>query len=234
MSKSAAGDPPSVRDPWLFTGLCLLTVVTGMVDATSFLGLGEVFTANMTGNVLLLGFAATGSSAVNINHLSFTGTLVALGTFVAGAVAGGAVAGRRGRPPRLGAGFALEWLVLLGAVATLVGRQPYGDVRYGAVALLGLSMGVQNAVVRRMGLPDVNTTVLTTTLGGLAADVVEIGGRPTNAGRRIATITFIFIGAIIGGVLERHGAQWSSTGAVVVMTVAWVALGLSGALRAIA
>jgi uncharacterized membrane protein YoaK (UPF0700 family) len=38
-----------------------LTVVTGVVDAVSFLGLGHVFTANMTGNVVFLGFALGGA-----------------------------------------------------------------------------------------------------------------------------------------------------------------------------
>jgi len=37
--------------------LLALTGVTGLVDAISFLGLGSIFTANMTGNVVLLGFA---------------------------------------------------------------------------------------------------------------------------------------------------------------------------------
>jgi uncharacterized membrane protein YoaK (UPF0700 family) len=34
-----------------------LTVVTGIVDAVSILSLGRVFVANMTGNVVFIGFA---------------------------------------------------------------------------------------------------------------------------------------------------------------------------------
>jgi uncharacterized membrane protein YoaK (UPF0700 family) len=38
------------------------------------------------------------------------------------------------------------------------------------IALLALAMGVRNATVRRLGVPDLTTTVLTMTLTGLAAD----------------------------------------------------------------
>ncbi len=56
--------------------LLLLTVVTGIVDAVSYLGLGHVFTANMTGNVVLLGFAAAGASG-----FSAAACLTSLGSF---------------------------------------------------------------------------------------------------------------------------------------------------------
>jgi len=224
-------EPKAVTESWLFAGLFLLTVVTGVVDAMSFLGLGEIFTANMTGNVLLLGFAATGAKTTSVDHLSFLGTLFALIGFVTGALVGGRVAGRRGRRPRLGAGFVAEWLVLAGAAAVVGLAHPMGDVRYGAVTLLGLSMGIQIAVVRRMGVPDMNTTVLTTVLGGLVADVVEIGGRPANAGRRVATVGCIFIGAVLGALAVRRGVVWGALTALVLMTVATVAMAQSGILQ---
>ena len=58
-----AGLPGTRMDGWLVGALCLLTSVTGVLDATSFLDLGRTFTANMTGNVLLLAFSLTGSVA---------------------------------------------------------------------------------------------------------------------------------------------------------------------------
>jgi len=69
--------------------LAALTVVSGFVDAVSFLGLGHVFTANMTGNVVLLGFAAAGAPG-----FSMAASLCALAAFVVGAVAGGRLARR--------------------------------------------------------------------------------------------------------------------------------------------
>ncbi len=48
-------------------GLLLLTLATGVVDAVSYLTLDQVFTGNMTGNVLFVGFAATGAGGIPYN-----------------------------------------------------------------------------------------------------------------------------------------------------------------------
>src|ERR1039458_3662728 len=61
-----------------------LTFVTGLVDAASYLKLGHVFVANMTGNVVFLGFALAGAGG-----LSSGASLAALGSFLIGALAGG-------------------------------------------------------------------------------------------------------------------------------------------------
>ena len=52
-----AADRPDGPLPVFLVGL---TVVTGLVDAFSYLSLGHVFVANMTGNVVFLGFALAG------------------------------------------------------------------------------------------------------------------------------------------------------------------------------
>src|SRR5947208_15230456 len=71
-----------------------LTFVTGLIDALSFLGLGHVFTANMTGNVVFVGFALGGAA-----DLSILRSLAALGAFASGSVVGGIVTSRRLRTP---------------------------------------------------------------------------------------------------------------------------------------
>src|SRR5260221_8898255 len=71
--------------------LIVLTVVTGIVDAVSYLKLGDVFVANMTGNVLFLGFAA-----VDTTQFSVAVTLVAIGSFLLGALAAGRVGSSAG------------------------------------------------------------------------------------------------------------------------------------------
>ena len=207
-------------DRWLLTGLFFLTVVTGMADAASYLGLGQVFTANMTGNVLLLGFATDRSA-----HLSFTGSLVALVAFAAGAIGGSFLVGRRHQTPHYLRGFVVEWLILAAATVVLFAVEAGSTGRTDSVlVLLALSMGTQNAVVRRMGLPDVNTTVLTTTLGGLVADAVEVRGRPVRAGRRVATIVLLFGGAVLGSVLEHIGVGWTLLAALGMATVGIAAI----------
>src|SRR5664280_1116623 len=146
-----------------------MTVVTGLVDAVSYLALGRVFVANMTGNVVVLGFAWAGDAS-----LSAAASLLALAAFLLGALAGGELAARsgahRGRHLTAGSGAALVLLVAALAVA-VAGRQPYaGGSRYALVVLLAIAMGLQNATARALGVPDATTTVLTLTLTGLAAD----------------------------------------------------------------
>src|SRR5258706_12655240 len=75
-----------------------LTVVAGLVDAVSYLGLGHVFVANMTGNVVFLGFLAGGA-----RDFSVALCLIAIGSFLLGPLAGGRVGrhtgAHRGRRP---------------------------------------------------------------------------------------------------------------------------------------
>ena len=66
-----------------------MTAVTGLVDAVSFLSLGRVFTANMTGNIVLLAFATA-----HVFGLSIARSLTALLAFLVGAILGGRVMAR--------------------------------------------------------------------------------------------------------------------------------------------
>jgi len=93
--------------------LILLTVVTGVVDALAYLRLGHVFVANMTGNVVFLGFAAAGAAG-----LSVPGSLLALGFFLCGGVAAGRLAGRLGDDRRhvLQVAVAVELVLATAAV----------------------------------------------------------------------------------------------------------------------
>src|SRR4051812_46401425 len=86
MSATPAG--PSLHDPPV-PALLVLTFSTGLVDAVSYLGLGRVFTANMTGNIVLLGFGIAGSGGLPV-----VAPLVSLGAFLVGSVVGGAMAVR--------------------------------------------------------------------------------------------------------------------------------------------
>jgi hypothetical protein len=64
--------------------LLAMTAVSGIVDAVSLIALGHVFTANMTGNIVFLGFAIGG-----VAGLSMWRSLLALAFFMSGAVLGG-------------------------------------------------------------------------------------------------------------------------------------------------
>jgi uncharacterized membrane protein YoaK (UPF0700 family) len=220
--------PPGTRvDGWLLAGLCLLTGATGVLDATSFLDLGRTFTANMTGNVLLLAFSLTGTSLGG--GASSQGFVIALVGFVAGALAGSAAAGRRGRRAHLHFGLVMELIAVAAALSVSSGGSVGVDGRRDLlVALLAFAMGVQNATVRRMGITEANTTVLTTSLGSLAADVVAFGVPTPRAGRRTATVTCIFGGAVVGALLQKHGVEWPLAVATVLVILGGAAIGGAG------
>ena len=160
---------PDARDGQLPPLLIALTVVTGLVDAASFLNLGHVFVANMTGNVVFLGFAIAGASG-----LSVWASLVALGSFLVGGIAGGRLAGRYGdqRLALLQAALVLQLVAVVGAAVLALRRRRPGSApaRYVVIALLAIAMGIQNATVRRLAVPELTTTVLTMTLTGIGAD----------------------------------------------------------------
>jgi uncharacterized membrane protein YoaK (UPF0700 family) len=183
--------------------LIVLTVVTGLVDAVSYLKLGHVFVANMTGNVLFLGFAAADPT-----QFSVVVSLVAMGSFLLGAVAGGrlgASAGQhRGRLLAL-ASYVQVCVVGAALVVSLASSNASGGVIvHAVVVLLGFAMGLQNATARRLGVPDLTTTVLTLTVTGLAADSHFANGANPNAGRRLLAIAAMFVGASAGALLIFH------------------------------
>jgi uncharacterized membrane protein YoaK (UPF0700 family) len=191
----------SIRHPLTRT-LLALTFTTGLVDAVSYLGLGHVFTANMTGNIVLLGFGIAGAAGLPV-----VAPLVSLGAFLVGAAAGGAFGLRvaASQPRNLSGALAIE-ASLIGIAAVLAAVL---DVRagslsgYAVIALLALAMGVRNAIVRRIGAPDMTTTVLTMTLTGFAAESPVAGGSGTGSARRLAAVLTMLTGALAGALLLR-------------------------------
>ena len=183
--------------------LILLTIVTGVVDALAYLRLGHVFVANMTGNVVFIGFAAAGAGG-----LSVPGSLIALACFLPGGVAAGRIAARFGddRRRQLRAAVAVEFALCAVAVvvAAVAGRHLGTGSRYALIVLLSLGMGAQNATARRLAVPDLTTTVLTQTLTGIAADSRVGGGTGGGTTRRVIAVLAMLIGAIAGALLLLH------------------------------
>ena len=230
--------------------LLTLTVVTGVVDAVSILALGRVFVANMTGNVVFSAFAVVGAPG-----FSLSASLFALAGFLAGAYAGGQLIARtpadRGALLRAGAGaeFGLAAAVLL--IAGLSGDPgvSHGTLQlangasgaFGAgvtdalAALLAAAMGVQNAVARKLAVPDLTTTVLTMTLTGIGADIrAAFRGEGTtraatrgDLGRRLLAVATMVIGAAAGASLTLRVSPLSAlalAAALLALAAAWVTL----------
>ena len=177
--------------------LILLTTVTGVVDAVSYIALGHVFVANMTGNVVFLAFALAGAPG-----LSVPASIAALAAFLLGAVAGGRIVSRypthRGRQLRTATAIAVVPVLLAVAIAAIVGQPVSGGTRYALIVPLGVAMGIQNATARRLAVPDLKTTVLTLTLTGVAADSRLAGGPGGQPLRRLISVGAMFVGAIVG------------------------------------
>jgi uncharacterized membrane protein YoaK (UPF0700 family) len=173
-----------------------LTLVTGLVDAFSYLTLGHVFVANMTGNVVFLGFALAGAPGFSI-----TASLAAVAAFGFGALLGGLAGARysahRGHLFRLAT--ALQALFLAAAVllAAFSSSPLTAGFRYPLIVVLAISMGIQNAAARKIAVPDL-------TLTGIAADSKLAGGSGSKAGRRLTAVAAMLVGALIGAALVRH------------------------------
>jgi uncharacterized membrane protein YoaK (UPF0700 family) len=207
--------------------LLLLTAVTGVVDAVSILRLGRVFVANMTGNVVFAGFAVVG-----VPGFALGPSLVALAGFLVGAAAGGWLAVHKGGDRSvllLIMSGAESSLAVIALVIAALGPGPAATgERYSLSVILATTMGIQNAVARRLAVPDLTTTVLTMTLTGIAADLRQGAWRQPAFPRRLLAVAAMFAGAVVGAKLVLdHGV----TSALLLVTAILVLVTL-GALAA--
>jgi uncharacterized membrane protein YoaK (UPF0700 family) len=197
---------PHSVDKVLPYALLGMTAVTGVIDAISYLALGHVFTANMTGNLVFLGFASTGAREVSLAR-----TLSALLAFLAGAAVSGRILASTEvedaiRPAMFS--FGLETAFLAAATVSAVGYNRNSTTVsfqvYSIIVLTAVAMGIRNAAVRKLGVQDLTTTVLTLTVTGLAADSSLAGGSNPRWQRRIGSILAMVLGAALGTIFIRH------------------------------
>jgi len=194
------------KDERLFLAtLLVLTFVTGMIDAASFLAMGHVFTANMTGNIVFLGFALGGAPGLSARR-----SLIALGA----ALLGGMLArrlhtwrGTRARSQWLVTAWSVEAVLLLGSAFAAWISLTAANASIGicaVIALTALAMGVRNGTMRRLAVPDMTTTVLTLTVAALAFDFSLEREGNQRWRRRVASIVAMFLGACVGTMLLRY------------------------------
>jgi uncharacterized membrane protein YoaK (UPF0700 family) len=190
--------PRDGKDGILPPLLVAKTAVTGLVDAFSYLVLGHVFVANMTGNVVFLAFAIAG-----VSGFSAVDSLIAIAAFGIGAIIAGRLALRypERREILLAAtagGQAL--LIAIAVVLAIVSATPVSaGYRYPLIVLLAAAMGMQNATARKLAVPDLTTTVLTLTITGIASD-----RDPSKIVRRLISVAAMLVGACVGAVLVLH------------------------------
>jgi uncharacterized membrane protein YoaK (UPF0700 family) len=197
--------------------LLLLTFGTGLIDAVSILGLGRVFVANMTGNVVFIGFALAGAPGY-----SLWGSLVALAGFLTGAFVGGVAISRFGthRGKLLRNALVVQLALFLVALTFSFAGGPTLPVarQLVIVAVGAIALGIQNAVVRHLAVPDMTTTVLTMTLTGIGSDLRKRD--LATATRRLIAILAMLIGAGIGAILVLNLGVSAGVAAVTIVLVA--------------
>lgn len=191
-----------VSDRLTVVALLLLTFATGVVDAISVLVLGHVFVANMTGNVIFLGFWFVPGSGVDM-----TAAVVAFGGFLAGTVIGGRLARHVVQQTRrwLVAALGME-IVVLAVLSILAGAgvlSYQNNTKLILIAGLGLTFGVQNATARQFGIQELTTTVLTSTIVGLGFDSRLAGGTGHREILRYSVVFTMCGGAVVGATLSR-------------------------------
>jgi uncharacterized membrane protein YoaK (UPF0700 family) len=184
------------------TGLLLLTFATGLVDAVSVLVLGHVFVANMTGNVIFLGFWLVPHSGVDM-----TAAVVAFVSFVAGTVLGGRLARHLDNHVRRWLTIALcVEVVVLVALSILAGTGLLGyrdNTKLVLIAGLAITFGIQNATARQFGIQELSTTVLMSTIVGIGFDSRLAGGTGHREKLRYSVVLTMCAGAVVGATMTR-------------------------------
>jgi uncharacterized membrane protein YoaK (UPF0700 family) len=209
--------------------LLVLTAAAGLVDAVSYLRLGHVFVANMTGNVVFLGFAIGGASG-----LSLPASLVAIASFLAGAMGGGRLGAGFGEDrgdDALAAAMAVQLVLVAAAAIVAAVAGVHGNAsRYTLIVLLAIAMGTQTAIARRLGVRDLPTTVLTQTLAGLASEL-RIGNVRSDpvVRRRLLAVAAMLLGALVGALLVLKVASWTALAAAALLVA-----GVAAAARTLA
>ncbi len=198
--------------------LLVLTVATGAIDGVSYLALDRVFTGNMTGNVLFIGFGLAGVSGLPVLN-----NLVALLAFMLGAVLAARLtrgASEPARLPRSGLAILVAGTALTLALAGLwLGTGAPGEVAMlVTTGLLALVLGAQAAAVKHIGIRDLSTVVVTMTIVNLSTDSRVAGGVGAAWLRRFAAIVAMGLGALVAAILTlRADGSWALLLAGVVM-----------------
>jgi uncharacterized membrane protein YoaK (UPF0700 family) len=190
--------------------LVALAVCSGAVDAISYLALGKVFSAFMTGNVVFLAFGIAGAAGPDLARV-----VVALAAFAVGAVmAVRIVKPSRGSsiwPRRMSVALGCAGLVEVGFLVgwTASSGRPSTGMAHLLIGISSLAMGMQTGSVMSLGVRAVFTTAATATLVELAGDLAG-WPQPHNEWARLAGVLGgICAGAVAGAVLLVHARGYA-------------------------
>ncbi|GAA4848317.1 YoaK family protein [Paenibacillus vulneris] len=191
--------------------ILLLCMTAGIVDVVGYLGLGHVFTANMTGNIVLMGL-----SIGRVEGLAVLRSVIALVGFIAGTALAALIVNKDKTPslwPRaVTTALSIEWMILVAFAITSGWIRETDSGVYFLIILLSVAMGMQTTAARRLGIAGISTTVLTNNLANVIEDGIQqlrlLFGRDTKMTfsqeslLRLLAIVIYCLGAIIGTIAE--------------------------------
>ena len=209
--------------------LLLLTFATGLADSISFLVLGHVFVANMTGNVIFLGFWLAPKSSIDL-----TAVVVVMPAFVSATILGGRLMRHFGEQTRRWITTVLGTeIVLLVAMSLLAGTgvlHYHDNTKLILIGMLTMTFGLQHSTARQFGIRELTTTVLTSTIVGLGVDSRLAGGTGAREKLRFSVVLTMCAGALVGATMSRFvvAPVFALTAAVVATSMLIFRFGAAG------
>ena len=182
-----------------------LTVSSGAVDAISFLALGKVFSAFMTGNIAFLGLRVAGASAPGAVAIITSMLAFAVGVYVSTRIVKPSEGfGMWPKRVTISLGTSLIAHAAFVAIWFSQGGQPSTDVAHVLLGLWGFAMGMQSAAVRTLHVEGVFTTAATATIIVLMGDLANWPATAEERRRLAGVLVSLFLGATAGGLLLVH------------------------------
>jgi uncharacterized membrane protein YoaK (UPF0700 family) len=188
---------------WL---LDALTVSSGSIDSISFLGLGKVFTAFMTGNVAFLGMGIAGNPMPRIVSVLASMAGFAVGIYFATIITSSGEQKSGIWSPRTTFTLGVSLLAHLCFVAIwfATNGRPGASVVPILLAVWALAMGLQSGAVRKLHVEGIFTTAATGTFIVLASDLVNWRLTRDERRRYLGVLISLVIGATAGAYLLFH------------------------------
>jgi uncharacterized membrane protein YoaK (UPF0700 family) len=185
--------------------LIALTVSSGAIDAITFLALGNVFAAFMTGNIAFLGLGVAGAGGPNAVAVLVSMAAFAVGVYVSTCIVKPSeVSGLWPRRVTVALGLSLTAHAGFLTVWLASDSKPSTNVAHVLVGLWGLTMGMQSAAVRRLRVEGVFTTAATATIIVLVGDITTWFATVSERWRLAGVLVSLFVGATAGGLLLVH------------------------------
>jgi uncharacterized membrane protein YoaK (UPF0700 family) len=205
-----------------------LTVSSGAVDAISFLALGKVFSAFMTGNIAFLGLRVAGANAPGAATIVSSMTGFAMGVYLSTRIVTPASSGMWPQRVTVALGVSLIAHAVFLAVWFASNGQPLTNVADVLLGVWALAMGMQSAAVRTLHVDGVFTTAATATVIFFVGDLTNWSATAVERRRLAGVLGSLFVGATAGGLLLMHAHIYApvlpfviTVAAVAIAAIAW-------------